>query len=70
MQERKLNLVLINCGTNDADVGNNQDIPGTRRRMEDVLEFLYSNMTDVTIILSTLIPHKDTANANVTLIIH
>ncbi|CAH0045126.1 unnamed protein product [Clonostachys solani] len=68
VQERKPNLVLINCGTNDADPSKNQDIPGTGRRMEDVLEFLYSSITDVTVILSTLIPRKDAANANVTLI--
>lgn len=65
---KKPNVVLINCGTNDADPNNNQDIPNTPKRMEDVLNHLYDNIEGVTIILSTLMPRKDSSNSNVDII--
>lgn len=65
---RKPNIVLINCGTNDADPANGQDIPNTAKRMEDLLNHLYENIDGVTIILSTLLPRKDSSNSNVDII--
>jgi lysophospholipase L1-like esterase len=65
---RKPNVVLINWGTNDADPSNGQDIPNTRKRVEDILNHIYDNIDGVTIILSTLLSRKDANNANVELI--
>ncbi|KAI1295187.1 hypothetical protein F5Y03DRAFT_399325 [Xylaria venustula] len=67
---RQPNLILINCGTNDADPGNEQDIPGTAGRMEALLTYLYSQIDGVTIILSTLLERKDGYNSNVQNIIN
>ncbi|GAB1315300.1 hypothetical protein MFIFM68171_05510 [Madurella fahalii] len=38
----------------------------TGKRMEVVLDYLYSKISNVTIILSTLLPRKDAGNDNVT----
>ncbi|KAH8812230.1 SGNH hydrolase-type esterase domain-containing protein [Xylogone sp. PMI_703] len=65
---RKPNVVLINYGTNDADPINNQSISGTGERMRALIDHLYANIADVTIILCTLLPRKDAANQNITII--
>ncbi|KAI0965120.1 hypothetical protein F4678DRAFT_485612 [Xylaria arbuscula] len=67
---RQPNLILINCGTNDADPGNKQDIPNTAARMEALLIYLYGKIDGVTIILSTLLERKDQYNSNVQNIIN
>lgn len=66
---RKPNVVLINCGTNDASPSNKQNVPETATRMEAVLNHLYDKIENVTIILSTLMPRRDAAaDANVNII--
>lgn len=63
------NVVLINCGTNDADPNRDEDVPGTADRMRAVLEHLLDNVEGVTVVLSTLLPHKVAENdANVDII--
>jgi lysophospholipase L1-like esterase len=67
--DQKPNLILINCGTNDANPGNDQDVATTATRMEGLLNYLYSQVDGVTIILSTLLPYlEDTPNRNVNII--
>lgn len=63
--DQQPNVVLINCGTNDADPSNDQDIPATPDRMRDVLNHLYDNISNVTIVLSTLVPRLDDNDENV-----
>lgn len=63
------NLILINCGTNDANPDRRQDVATTADRMEDLLDYLYDQVDGVTIILSTLLPYlEDTPNKNVNII--
>jgi hypothetical protein len=67
--DQKPNLILINCGTNDANPDNHQDVARTGARMKAVLNHLYDSVDGVTIILSTLVPYKqEEANDNVDLI--
>ncbi|KAK0761499.1 hypothetical protein N5P37_006451, partial [Trichoderma harzianum] len=64
--DTKPNLILINCGTNDANPKTGQDVDGTAARMELLLNYLYEEVEGVTIILSTLIPYlENEANNNV-----
>ncbi|KAF1817154.1 hypothetical protein P152DRAFT_9677 [Eremomyces bilateralis CBS 781.70] len=58
---RMPNLILINCGTNDA-AGDN--VPTTGDRMKLVLDHLYNKVDNVTIILSTLVPRLDESAAD------
>ncbi|UKZ74641.1 hypothetical protein TrVFT333_002311 [Trichoderma virens FT-333] len=57
--DMKPNLILINCGTNDASPGNKQDVSTTGARMEGLLNYLYDQVDGVTIILSTLLQYLD-----------
>lgn len=66
---RKPNLILINAGTNDADPGRNQDVATTHDRMDNLIGYLRTEVPDVTIILSTLLPSKvEPQNSNVNII--
>ena len=49
----KPNVVLINAGTNDAV--QNKDIPNAASRMEGMINNIYEDSPDATVILSTLI---------------
>ncbi|KAK3947731.1 carbohydrate esterase [Pseudoneurospora amorphoporcata] len=63
---RQPNVVLINCGTNDADTStNHQVVASTGERMRGVLNHLFDKIGNVTIVLSTLLPRKDGYNDNV-----
>jgi lysophospholipase L1-like esterase len=63
------NVVLINCGTNDADPSKNEDVFGTADRMRLVVEHLLDSVEGTTVVLSTLLPHRQAANnANVNII--
>ncbi|RYP60769.1 hypothetical protein DL771_010388 [Monosporascus sp. 5C6A] len=53
----KPNLVLLNCGTNDA-VQNN-DLDNVGRRMEAMLKTVFDASPGVVVILSTLLPSRD-----------
>ncbi|RFU26009.1 hypothetical protein B7463_g10338, partial [Scytalidium lignicola] len=52
----KANVVILNCGTNDADL--TIDIPGVHDRMKTILNDIWASpdMADTCIMLSTLIP--------------
>ncbi|KAK4210281.1 carbohydrate esterase [Rhypophila decipiens] len=66
---RKPNVVLINCGTNDAAYNGNKQplVYTTGTRMRGVLNHLFGNIEGVTVVLSTLLPRKDSSKANVVL---
>ncbi|KAJ5801621.1 uncharacterized protein N7518_003689 [Penicillium psychrosexuale] len=51
----KPNLILINAGTNDATQKYQTDTAGDR--MDTMIDYLYSSVPNVTIILSTLLPN-------------
>lgn len=51
------NLVLINAGTND--MVQNKDLGNAPKRMENLLDHLYSSIPGVTVLLSTLLPSND-----------
>ncbi|RYP85137.1 hypothetical protein DL769_001041 [Monosporascus sp. CRB-8-3] len=53
----KPNLVLLNCGTNDA-VQNN-DLDNVGKRMEAMLKTVFDSSPGVVVILSTLVPSRD-----------
>ncbi|KAH6652290.1 SGNH hydrolase-type esterase domain-containing protein [Truncatella angustata] len=65
---KKPDVVLINCGTNDANPVDGQDIPNTAKRMVELLNHLFANIDGVTIILSTFLPRRDSSDSNVNII--
>ncbi|KAJ5895055.1 CAZyme family CE3 [Penicillium taxi] len=52
----KPNLILINCGANDAL--QNHKVSTTGQRMDSLLTLLFDSIPGTTIILSTLLPNK------------
>jgi lysophospholipase L1-like esterase len=51
----KPNVVLINAGTNDAT--QNYYVGKTKDRMRGMIDFIFSTVPDVCVVLSTLIPN-------------
>ena len=67
--DQKPNIVLINAGTNDAIQANNLGgetfLRGSQDRMKTMIDDIFSQVKDVTVILSTLLPNRNTATSNV-----
>ncbi|OTB16454.1 carbohydrate esterase family 3 protein [Daldinia sp. EC12] len=53
----KPNVVLVNVGTNDCV--QNKDMPNAGKRLQSLLEALYTKSPKATVILSTLLVNKD-----------
>ena len=65
--DQKPNVVLINAGTNDCLQGNSNGglsfVQEASKRMKDMIDDIFAQVNGVTIILSTLLPNRDsTAN--------
>lgn len=56
------NLVLINAGVNDCTF--NDDISNIGNRMNSLLDSVYNNIANTTVILSTLLPSLDSSVAS------
>ncbi|KAL5435439.1 hypothetical protein PMIN07_006470 [Paraphaeosphaeria minitans] len=63
--EQKPNLVLINAGTNDAmradQNGGASFAQGAQGRMKLIIDDIFKQVNDVTVVLSTLLPNGDAA---------
>lgn len=56
------NLVLINAGVNDCTY--NDDISNIGTRMSSLLDTIFNNIANTTVILSTLLPSLDSSVAS------
>ncbi|KAF3058575.1 carbohydrate esterase family 3 protein [Daldinia childiae] len=55
----KPNVILVNVGTNDCV--QNKDLPNAGKRLQSLLDSLYTESPKATVILSTLLVNKDAA---------
>lgn len=56
------NLVLVNAGVNDCTY--DDDISNIGNRMSSLLDTIFTNINDATVILSTLLPSLDSSVAS------
>lgn len=56
------NLVLVNAGVNDCTY--NDDIANIGNRMSSLLDSIFNNIANTTVILSTLLPSLDSSVAS------
>ncbi|KAL5335544.1 hypothetical protein BJX70DRAFT_401448 [Aspergillus crustosus] len=65
---RKPNIILINAGTNDANSAHGSTPAEAPQNMRNLLDHLYKEVNNVTVVLSTILGRRDGLNSNVDLI--